>query len=74
MGAVLEPVAFDHALFEAELAALGALLASQADLSERDDILPLFRKRRHLSAFLGTFVPDFVPATELAFEFPFFGD
>ena len=38
------------------------------------DIQPLFKASRHLSAFLGTFVPDIGPATELAYEFPFFGD
>ena len=74
MAAVLEPVVFDHALFEAELAALGALLASKAELSETADIQPLFKASRHLSAFLGTFAPDIGPAAELAFEFPFFGD
>ena len=74
MGTVLEPFAFDHALFEAELSALGILLASKAHLSETDDIQPLFKAGRHLSAFLGTFAPDIGPATEMAFEFPFFGD
>jgi hypothetical protein len=74
VAAVLEPIAFDHALFEAELAAFGTLLASKADLSEKGDIQPLFRASKQLSAFLGTFAPDIGPATELAFEFPFFGD
>jgi hypothetical protein len=74
VGAVLEPICFDHALFETELAALGTLLASKVDLSETDDIQPLFKAAKHLSAFLGTFAPDIGPATELAYEFPFFGD
>src|SRR3954453_14086519 len=74
MGAVLEPITFDHAPFEVELAALGTLLASKADLSETRDTRPLFEASKHLSAFLGTFAPDIGPATELAFEFPFFGD
>ncbi|WP_406698460.1 Shedu anti-phage system protein SduA domain-containing protein [Singulisphaera sp. Ch08] len=74
MGAVLESITFDHALFEAELTKLGNLLASKTDLSERDDIQPLFKASRHLSAFLGTFAPDIGPATELVYEFPFFGD
>jgi hypothetical protein len=74
VGAVLEPITFDHAQFEVELAALEQLLASKPDLSEADDIQPLFKARKHLSAFLGTFAPDIGPATELAFEFPFFGD
>lgn len=74
MGALLEPIVFDHALFEAELVALEALLEAKADLSERDDIRPLFQASKHLSAFLGTFDPEIGPATDLAFEFPFFGD
>lgn len=74
MGAVLETIPFDHSLFETELATLGILLASQAELSETDDIQPLFKASKHLSAFLGTFAPDLGPATELAYEFPFFGD
>ena len=74
MGAVLEAITFDHALFEKELTALGVLLASKTDLSETDDVQPLFHASRHLSAFLGTFATDIGPATELAYEFPFFGD
>jgi Shedu protein SduA, C-terminal len=56
------------------LTALGDLLVSKPCLSEVGDIQPLFKASRHLSAFLGTFVPDIGPATELAYEFPFFGD
>jgi hypothetical protein len=74
VGAVLESITFDHVRFEAELATLGKLLTSKADLSEADDIQPLFKASKHLSAFLGTFAPDIGPATEMAFEFPFFGD
>jgi hypothetical protein len=74
VGSVLESIAFDRDLFETELAALGNLLTSKVDLSERDDIQPLFKASKHLSAFLGTFAPDIGPATELAYEFPFFGD
>ncbi len=74
MGAVLESITFDHTRFETELAALEVLLASKAELSEADDIRPLFKASRHLSAFLGTYASDIGPATELAHEFPFFGD
>ena len=74
MGAVLESVVFDPLKFEAELSALGSLLASKDDLSESDDIQPLFKASKHLSAFLGTFAPEIGLATELAFEFPYFGD
>lgn len=75
MAAVLEPIAFNHAEFEAELSALGALLDSASELSETKDIQPLFKAAKSLSAFLGIFAPrGFGPGTELAFEFPFFGD
>ena len=74
MAAVLESITFDHARFEAELNALGDLLGSKVELSETEDIQPLFKTSRHLSAFLGTFVPNIGPASELAYEFPFFGD
>jgi hypothetical protein len=71
---VPETIVFNHALFEAELSALGSLLDSKTELSESQDIQPFFKRSKHLSAFLGTFAPDVGPATELAFEFPFFGD
>ncbi len=74
MGAVLEPILFNHSAFETELDALGSLLTSKAELSESEDIQPLFKRSKYLSAFLGTFAPDVGSATELAFEFPFFGD
>jgi hypothetical protein len=74
VSAVLESIIFDHSLFETELAALGSLLASKAELSEQKEIQPFFKASKHLSAFLGTFVPDIGAATDLAFEFPFFGD
>ncbi len=67
-------IVFDPAKCQRELKALGKLLASSKNLSERDDLLPFFKKRRQLSAFLGTFTPDIGPATQLAFEFPFLGD
>jgi len=74
VGAVLETIAFDHALFEVELDAFGKLLASKSELSEAVDIQPLFKASKNLSAFLGTFAPDVGLVSELAFEFPFFGD
>lgn len=74
MGAVLEPVVFDPVLLRAELSAFGSLLASKPDLSEAADIRPLFTSCKQLSAFLGMYDAGIGPATELAFEFPFFGD
>lgn len=74
MGAVLEPIALNLALLEAELSAFGNLLASKTDLSEAGDIRPLFAANKQLAGFLGTYASDIGPATELAYEFPFFGD
>jgi hypothetical protein len=54
MASVLEPVAFDPATFRQELADFDALLRSKADLSESGDILPFFKTRKHLTAYIGT--------------------
>lgn len=70
----LEMIAFDPSRFEKELKAFAALLQSKPDLSERDDIQPFFKKSKHLTAYLGIFSSTIGPATELAFEYPFFGD
>jgi hypothetical protein len=74
VGVNLEPVAFDPALFEKELEAFDALLKSKRDLSEARDIQPFFKKSFHLAAYMGTSFPELGPATELTFEYPFFGD
>jgi hypothetical protein len=37
-----------------ELRALADLLASKDELTARDDILPFFRRNRHLASFIGT--------------------
>jgi hypothetical protein len=70
----LDTVDFDPAKFEKEVQALEDLLTAKADLSEKKDIQPFFRKSIHLTAYMGTFSPNIGPATEFAFEYPFFGD
>lgn len=67
-------VVFNPAKCLRELTAFGKLLHSRRNLSEREDILPFFKTRRQLSAFIGTFAPNIGPATQLAYEFPFLGD
>lgn len=74
MSKVFKSIAFDRSRVERELRELDALLNDRPELSETDDIHPFFKAREQLSAFFGTFLPDLGPATELAFEFPFFGD
>jgi hypothetical protein len=74
VGVNLEPIVFDPAKFEKELKALETLLKSKANLSEKGDIQPFFKKRKHLAAYMGTIFPEVGHATELTFEYPFFGD
>jgi Domain of unknown function (DUF4263) len=53
---------------------LGTLLKSKPDLSEKNDILPFFKTRNQLCAFIGTFAPDIGAAPEMSREFSFLGD
>ncbi|NER39174.1 MAG: DUF4263 domain-containing protein [Oscillatoria sp. SIO1A7] len=53
---------------------LQRLLQSRRFLSERDDILPFFRERQHLSAFVSSFHPRIIRYDRIAFEFDIFGD
>jgi hypothetical protein len=74
VGVNLETVVFEPAQFEKELTAFDALLKSKGDLSERSDIQPFFERSRHLTASIGAIFPEMGPATDLTFQFPFFGD
>jgi hypothetical protein len=70
----LETIVFEPGKFEKELKAFDALLKRKTDLSERADVQPFFEKSKQLSAYLGTFSPNIGPATEIAFQYPFFGN
>jgi hypothetical protein len=74
MASVLETIVFDPAKFQQELQAFDGLLKSKSDLSERQDIQPFFKKNKHLTAYMGTFAPNIAVATEICFEYEFFGD
>lgn len=65
---------FDPAQCRKELDGLQSLLASKRELSERQDLLPLFKGSPQLAAFIGTCFPDIGPANRLAYEFQVFGD
>jgi hypothetical protein len=65
---------FDPVQCRVELDRLGSLLATKRELSERDDLLPLFKDCRQLSALIGRNFPNLGPANRLAFEFQVFGD
>jgi hypothetical protein len=67
-------IVYDPVRCRRELKAFAKLLKSNPELSERGDILPFFRKREQLAAFIGTFAPDIGPAAQIAFEFSFLGD
>jgi hypothetical protein len=69
-----KPVAYDAAKVRKELGEFDRLLKSRPSLSEQKDLLPFFRKREQLSAFMGTYAFDIGPGTHLAYEFPFLGD
>ncbi len=73
MAKAFDPITFDPAACRKELQAFGRLLKT-ADLSERDDILPFFKKHRQLAAFVGTSASNVGPAPEIACEYSFLGD
>jgi len=49
-------------------------LLRKPSLSERDDILPFFRNRPHLSAFVASYHPQINRFDRIAFEYDIFGD
>jgi len=57
-----------------EIDELGALLASKSELSEQNDILPFFKGRQQLAAFISSYARNVGPATQLCFDYEFFGD
>lgn len=57
-----------------EVTDLRSLLNAKAVLSERNDILPFFRARPNLSAFLGSYFPKLRSFDRLAYEYQLFGD
>jgi hypothetical protein len=64
--------AFDECA--AQLDAFDDLLRSKADLGERDDILPFFKKNTQLASFISTYVPDIANPDRIATEYDIFGD
>lgn len=64
---------FDVAACRADLNEFDRLLATKAELAERDDILPFFRTHPNLSAFLGSYHPNINTHDRLGVEVPLFG-
>lgn len=65
---------FNHMKLEAELKEFRALLKNKEELSESQDILPFFRSRKDLSAFIGEYSQKLVKFDLIAHELDLFGD
>jgi hypothetical protein len=74
MASLLEPVAFDPADFRKELGEFDALLKSKADLKEREEIIPFFKERKHITAYIGALYLRLAVATEVCFDFDITGN
>jgi hypothetical protein len=70
----LEEIVFDPTQCRREIAAFKKLLQSKARLEEREEIQKFFKKRKQLSAFIGTYATNIGLADRLAYEFPLVGD
>lgn len=64
---------FDLARCRTDLDALEHLLASRADLSEREDVLPFFRAHPDLCLLLSTYNSNMIVPDRIAFELSLFG-
>lgn len=67
-------VKLDPGRCRTEIDEFGELLRAKAELSEKNDIQPFFKSRVQVSAFVGSFVLNIGPATQICFEYNFFGD
>src|SRR5256885_8716160 len=74
MASILESVIFDPVAFRKELNEFGVLLESKSDLKEREEIIPFFKERKHLTAYLGTLYLNIAVATEVCFDFDISGN
>ena len=70
----LQSLAFDPVACEEELESLSNLLTTKDELSEQQDILPLFQNARHLSALVGLTHPRILTPNRYAHEYDLFGD
>lgn len=74
MAKQFKPIKFDPKVCRTQIDEFRMLLKSKTSLSEKNDIQPFFKKRSQLSAFIGSYMRDTGPATDYAFEYPFYGD
>ncbi|MBD2409977.1 hypothetical protein FACHB389_28480 [Nostoc calcicola FACHB-389] len=57
-----------------ELEEFESLLDTNTELKENKDILPFFKQRLHLSAFIGLYVPQIIRCNQIKHEFTLYGD
>lgn len=69
----LEEIEFSPNAATAELEDLASLLRTDDPLSEQDDLLPFFRRHRHVAAALGLFHSEINVPDRVAFEYDFLG-
>ena len=67
-------ITFDPQQCRIEIDEFGALLKNKTDLSEKSDVQPFFKAREQLSGFIGSYMRNIGPATEIGFEYQFYGD
>jgi hypothetical protein len=70
----LEKITLSLSKCKVELAEFKSLLESKTALSERKDILPFFKARKHLAALVGAYNPKINRFDRIANEFSLFGD
>ena len=68
MAKLFQQIIYDPAAVQRDLKAFAKLLQSKVFLAEREDVLPFFRRRKQLAAFIGTYALNIGPATELSFR------
>jgi hypothetical protein len=71
---MLQPIDFSYADCQKEALELQSFLGGNQTLKERKEILPFFKARMHLSAFMGVYNYHIVRYDRVAHEYPFFGD
>jgi hypothetical protein len=69
-----EPFTFDPPQCRKEVGDLGRWLERRPQLDEKKHILPFFRRRRQLAAFIAAYSPSLVRLDRIAYEYPLFGD
>src|SRR6516165_2935758 len=69
----LTPLSFSHEQCLREAQEFKAFLGAHTMLKERDEVLPFFKARHHLSAFLGAYNSLVIHYDRFAHEFDIFG-